>query len=202
VGHRKRDSIMRTLIAVLALATVACSWSQASAADAGFSDVICPEATQYMIAAGKIKRDDPPQRVYDTFQAAVDAYERCSKSKLSNGFREAQHYADTRAAGLAVVAARTLITLNRPDDARRELLQWRPLVQQVVDWKAETETTMVGNKPVESADGGGIPRGDAPGPRAGDNRPSVYRTSAKEIVAAIDAELGKIADLHSPPAKP
>jgi hypothetical protein len=193
---------MRTFIAALALSMVACSWSQASAADGGFSDVICPEATQYMLAAGKLRKDDTPQRVYDTFQAAVDAYQRCSKTKLSYGFREAQHYADTRAAGLAVVAARALITLNRPDDARRELLLWRPMVQQVVDWKAETEAGQVGNKPVESADGGGIPRGDAPGPRAGDNRPSMYRASAKEIVAAIDAELGKLADLHSPPPKP
>ena len=181
---------------------VACPSIQASAADAGFSDVICPEATQYMLAAGKLRKDDPPQKIYDTFQAAVDAYQRCSNAKLAYGFREAQHYADTRAAGLAVVAARALITLNRPDDARRELLLWRPMVQQVVDWKAETETTAVGNKPVESADGGGAPRADAPGPRAGDNRPSAYRASAKEIVAAIDAELGKLADLHSTPPKP
>jgi hypothetical protein len=155
-----------------------------------------------MIAAGKVAKDDPPQRVYDTFQAAVNAYQRCSTTKLSYGFREAQHYADTRAAGLAVVAARALIALNRQDDARRELLLWRPLVQQVVDWKAETETTAVGNKPVESADGGGIPRGDAAGPRGGDNRPSAYRTSAKEIVVAIDVELAKLADLHSPAPKP
>jgi hypothetical protein len=193
---------MRTFIIALALAIVACPSIQASAADAGFSDVICPEATQYMIASGKLRKDDPPQKVYETFQAAVDAYQRCSKDKLSYGFREAQHYADTRAAGMAVVAARALITLNRPDDARRELLLWRPLVQQVVDWKAETEAGKVGNKPVESADGGGMPRGDAPGPRAGDNRPSAYRASAKEIVVAIDAELGKIADLHPPATKP
>jgi hypothetical protein len=195
---------MRTFIAVLALAMVACSWSQAPAADAGFSDVICPEATQYMIAAGKVKKDDPPQRVYDAFQAAVDAYQRCSKDKLANGFREAQHYADTRAGGLAVVAARALITLNRADDARRELQLWRPLVQQVVDWKSETETTAVGHKPAgeDNGDKVSVPRFDAPGPRSGDNRPSMYRTSAKEIVVAIDAELGKIADLHSPAPKP
>jgi len=194
---------MRTYIAALALSMVACSWSQASAAEGGFSDVICPEATQYMIAAGKVRKDDPPQRVYDAFQAAVDAYQRCSKTKLSYGFHEAQHYADTRAAGLAVVAARALISLNRVDDARRELQLWRPVVQQVVDWKAETETTAVGNKPVEiGGDAVGAPRPDAPGPRAGDNRPSAYRASAKEIVVAIDIELGKIADMHSPPPKP
>lgn len=192
---------MRTFIAVLALSTVACSWSQASAAEAGFSDTICPGATPYMLAAGKLRKDDPPQRVYETFQAAVDAYERCSKEKLSNGYREAQHYADTRAGGLAVVAARTLIALNRPDDARRELLQWRPLVQQVVDWKSETMTTAVGHKPPAESDVG-PPRADPPGPISGDNRPSMYRASAKEIVAAIDAELGKIADLHAPATKP
>lgn len=203
-GAPEARTIMRTFVAALTLLMVACPWSRASAAEAGFSDVICPEATQYMVAAGKLRKDDPPQRAYDTFQAAVDAYQRCSKEKLANGFREAQHYADTRAAGLAVVAARALIALNRPEDARRELLLWRPLVQQVVDWKAETQTTAVGHKPAGDDNGDTVstPRLDVGGPRAGDNRPSAYRASAKEIVVAIDAELGKIADLHSGPPKP
>jgi hypothetical protein len=30
----------------------------------------------------------------------------------------------------------------------------------------------------------------------------MYRASAKEIVVAIDAELGRIADLHAPASKP
>lgn len=180
---------MRTFIAALTLAIVACSWSQASAANAGFSDAICPEATQYMIAAGKLRKDDPSQMVYDTIQAAVDAYERCSKTKLSYGFREAQHYADTRAAGLAVVAARALIALNRPDDARRELAQWRPLAQQVVDWQSETQTSVSGHKPGEDPVPMGGPVGTVTG---GDHRKSMYAVSAKEIVAAIDAEIERI----------
>ena len=180
-------TVMRTFIAVFALSVLASS--QASAADAGFSDVICPEATQYMLAAGKIKKDDPPQRAYDAFQSAVDAYQRCSKDKLSHGFREAQHYADTRAAGLAVVAARALITLNRPDDARRELLQWRPLAQQVVDWQSETQTSVSGHKP---GDDPSPMRGDVGTVTRGDHRQSMYAGSAKEIVAAIDAEVERI----------
>jgi hypothetical protein len=193
-----------TVVLALTLALVTGATTGARAAESGFSDVICPEATQYVLAVGKLRKDDPPQRIYDAAQAVTDAYQRCSKDKLSNGFREAQHYADTRGSSFAVVAARALVALNRPEDARRELLLWRPLVQQVVDWKAETQTTAVGHKPPadDSGDTASAPRLDAGGPRAGDNRPSAYRTSAKEIVVAIDAELGKIADLHLPAPKP
>ncbi|HEV2739238.1 MAG TPA: hypothetical protein VGU66_11715 [Candidatus Elarobacter sp.] len=194
---------MRTLTASLALVFVACSFGQASAATAGFSDTICPEATQYVLGVGKLKKDDPPQRIYDAAQAAVDAYQRCSKDKLSNGFREAQHYADTRGAGLAVVAARALVALNRPDDARRELLQWRPLAQQVVDWQSETQTTSQAHSASQTSDGS--PQtgpGIATGVTGSDHRPSMYRAAAKEIVVAIDEELGKIGDLHPPPPKP
>ncbi|HWT05134.1 MAG TPA: hypothetical protein VN224_05210 [Xanthomonadales bacterium] len=180
---------MRTFIAALALAVVACSWSKAPAADAGFSDAICPEATQYVLAVGKLRKDDPPQRIYDSTQAATDAYQRCSKDKLSNGFREAQHYADTRGSSFAVLAARALIALNRADEARRELALWRPLAQQVVDWQSETQTSVSGHKPGEepspmSGEVGTVTRGD--------HRRSMYAGSAKEIVAAIDAEIGRI----------
>ena len=170
---------MKAAAALFVLGVVACSFGRASA-DAGFKDTICPEATQYVLAAGKIRRDDPPQVVYGAAQAAADAYERCSKDKLSNGFREAQHYADTRGSAFAVLAARALIAQNRLDEARGELQRWRPLAQQVVDWKSELLA-------FQSADpqGFGVTAG-------GDNRPSMYRASAKEIVAAIDAELAEI----------
>ena len=186
---------MRTFIAALVLTAVACFWSPASAADVGFSDVICPEGTQYVLAVGKLRKDDPPQRIYDAAQAAADAYQRCSRDKLSNGFREAQHYADTRGAGFSVVAARALVALNRPDDARRELLVWRPMVQQVVDWVSETETPAQGHSP---RDGDGAAESGA-NARQGDHRKSMYRAAAKEIVIAIDVELGKLADLHATP---
>jgi hypothetical protein len=176
---------MRTLTASMTLVIVVCSLGRASAAP-GFSDTICPEATQYVLAVGKLKMDDPPQRIYDVAEAAAGAYQRCSKDKLSNGFREAQHYADTRGSSFAVVASRALIVLNRPDDARRELESWRPMVQQVVDWQSETTTTVSGHAPrgdIQS-DGGTINQGD--------HRKSMYRDSAKEIVTAIDAELAKL----------
>ncbi|HEY0380956.1 MAG TPA: hypothetical protein VGC72_02045 [Candidatus Elarobacter sp.] len=195
---------MRTLTASLALVFAACSFGQASASPAGFSDTICPEATQYVLGVGKLRKDDPPQRIYDAAQAAVDAYQRCSKDKLANGFREAQHYADTRGAGLAVVASRALVALNRVDDARRELLHWRPLAQQVVDWQAETQTVAQGHAPRETSDnsgGTGMPA-PASGTQASDHRPSMYRAAAKEIVIAIDEELGKLTDLHAPAQKP
>ena len=179
---------MRTFIAALALAIVACSWSQAPAATAGFSDVICPEATQYVLAAGKLRKDDPPQRIYDAAQAATDAYQRCSKDKLSNGFREAQHYADTRGSSFAVLAARALVALDRAEEARRELALWRPLAQQVVDWKSETETSVSGHKPGENPH----PMSDIATVTRSDSRQSMYAISAKEIVAAIDVEIERI----------
>jgi hypothetical protein len=161
--------------------------ASARAADVGFSDVICPEATQYVVGVGKLRKDDPPQRIYDAAQAATDAYQQCSKSKLSYGYREAQHYADTRASSFAVLAARALVTLNRAEDARRELEMWRPFVQQVVDWQSETQTSVQGHKPTESAmepDTGTVYRGD--------HRRSMYYQSAKDIVTAIDVEVARI----------
>jgi hypothetical protein len=177
---------MRRLTASLTIALVAGACVGAAAAPPAFSDTICPEATQYVLALGKLRADDPPQRVYDAAEAATDAYQRCSRDKLSYGFREAQHYADTRGSAFAVVAARALIALNRPDDARRELETWRPLVQQVVDWQSETQTSVQGHRPtgdIQSA--GGAVTGS-------DHRPSMYHDSAKEIVAAIDTEIAKI----------
>jgi hypothetical protein len=182
---------MRIVTAVLALAFISCSFGRASAADPGFADSICPEATQYVLAVGKLRQNDPPQQVYDAVQPVVNAYARCSKDKLSNGFREAQHYADVRAAGFAVVAARALIALDRRDDARRELVEYRLLAQQVVDWDSETETPHNASAPRDmeaapsrgSADRGGSANG---------HQPSRYRSSAKEIVAAIDVELAKL----------
>ena len=178
---------MRTVTAGLALALAAVSLGGPAAAQS-FKDTICPEATQYVMAVGRARSDDPPQRIYDVAQAAANAYERCSKQKLSYGFREAQHYADTRGSAFAVVAARALIALNRADEARRELESWRPLAQQVVDWQTETQTTVQGHRPtggdLQSPGGGSV--------SGSDHRKSMYHESAKEIVAAIDAELAKI----------
>jgi hypothetical protein len=169
---------MKPYYALLVLGVVACSFGRADAA--GFNDGICPEAVQYVLAVGRLTRDDPPPQVYEAAQAATNAYEHCSKDKLSNGAREPQHYADTRAASFAVLATRALIAMNRLDEARSELQHWRPYAQQVVDWQSETTG-------FQSAD----PNGSAV-TMSGDHRPSLYRASAKEIVAAIDTELAEV----------
>ena len=179
---------MRTQTALLAFALSACCFSPALAAAPGFSDVICPEATQYVLAIGKLSKDDPTQRIYDAAQAATDAYQRCSKNKLSSGNSEGQHYADTRGSSFAVLAARCLVALNRPEDARRELALWRPLVQQVVDWRSGSVLSAVGHAPAAAAE----IQEDVASVSRGDHRSSMYRDSAKEIVAAIDVELARI----------
>jgi hypothetical protein len=179
---------MRTQTALLAFVFGAIVFGPASAASPGFSDVICPEATQYVLAIGKLSKDDPPQRIYDAAQAATDAYQRCSKDKLSSANSEGQHYADTRGSSFAVLAARSLMALNRPEDARRELAMWRPLAQQVVDWRSGAVLSAVGHAPAAAAD----VQDDVASVSRGDHRNSAYRDSAKEIVAAIDAELARI----------
>jgi hypothetical protein len=161
----------------------------ASAAGPGFSDVICPEATQYVLAVGKMRNDDPPQKIYEVTQAAVDAYTRCSKDKLSNGFREAQHYADTRGGQFAVLASRALVALKRTDEARAELQAHRVLVQQVVDWQTETMTPGQGHSPGTRGEPDVVHDVNALG---SDHRPSMYRTTAKDVVVAIDAVLASI----------
>ena len=181
---------MRTIIVAMAL--VFASGTAGGASAAGFSDTICPEATQYVLGVGKLRTDDPPQKVYEAAQAAVDAYALCSKDKLSHGFREAQHYADVRGAGFAVVAARALVALKRPDDAERELRQYRPLVQQVVDWQTEAQTTSNAHYHREGEDPSPASGASADTQSGGSRRPSMYRNAAKEIVAAIDAELAQI----------
>ncbi|MEA2688960.1 MAG: hypothetical protein QOJ39_3619 [Candidatus Eremiobacteraeota bacterium] len=177
------------LAAAVALLMSGSSAAFAASSGPGFSDVICPEATQYVMAVGKMRNDDPPQKIYDVSQAAVDAYARCSKDKLSNGFREAQHYADTRSAGFAVVAARALVALKRTDEARAELQAHRALVQNVADWQSETMTPSQGHSPGTRGEPDAVHDTNALG---GDHRPSMYRTAAKEIVVAIDALLASI----------
>ena len=190
---------MRTLTVLLAAGVFACSIGRASAAGPTFSDKICPEATQYVIAVGNTRADESPQKIYDVTQAAVDAYSRCSKDKLSNGFREAQHYADTRGGQFTVLAVRALIALNRRDDAKRELLEHRPLVQQVVDWKTETVAGSQNHSPGTRGEGGGSTDLNAIG---SDNRPSMYRDSAKDVVAAMDALLATLNASPAPAASP
>ena len=181
---------MRNVTVALALAFASCTVGGASAA--GFADTICPEATQYVLGVGKLHTDDSPQKVYEAAQAAVDAYALCSKDKLSHGFREAQHYADVRGAGFAVVAARALVALKRPDDAERELRQYRPLVQQVIDWQTETQTTSNAHFHRDGEDPAPSSGSTGDNQSGGSRRPSMYRNAAKEIVAAIDAELAQI----------
>ena len=165
------------------LAFTAAALATAPAAAPGFSDAICPEGTQYVLEVGKLRIDDSPQRIYAAAHAAAQAYATCSSQKLAYGFREAQHYADVRGAGFGVVAARALIAMRRYDEARAELLRCRALAQNVADWMTETEafgTANVHSEPVTIQS---------------DHRPSMYRTSAREIVVSADEALTELARL-------
>lgn len=177
------------------LATVAALYlcgsvaAPASSAVPGFKDTICPEGTQYVIEVGKLRIDDPPQRIFAAAHAASQAYATCSGQKLSYGFREAQHYADVRSAQFGVVAARALIAMRRYDEARTELQRDRAAAQNVADWIAETEA-------FNSADVNG-----SAVTIAGDRRPSMYRESAREIVLSADQALTEIARLTEVPRR-
>jgi hypothetical protein len=86
------------------------------------------------------------------------------------------------------MAARTLVALNRLEDARGELQQWRPLAQQVVDWRSGAVMSAQGHAPNPLAE----VQDDVASTTRGDHRTSRYSDSAKEIVAAIDVELARI----------
>ena len=178
--------MLAALAALLLSGTVA---GPASAVVPGFKDTICPEGTQYVLEVGKLRVDDPPERIYAAAHAASKAYATCSGQKLSYGFREAQHYADVRSAQFGVVAARALIALGRYDEARTELQRDRSAAQNVADWIAETEA-------FNSADVNG-----SAVTIAGDRRPSMYRASAREIVASADQALAEIARLTEVPRR-
>jgi hypothetical protein len=181
---------MRVVLAVVAaLALNAATPGTAAAVVPGFTDAICPEGTHYVLEVGKLRVDDPPERIYAAAHAAARAYTTCSSQKLSYGYREAQHYADVRAAGFGIVAARALIAMRRFDEARAELQRDRALAQNVADWITETEafgTANVHSEPVT------IP---------GDHRPSMYRASAREIVLSADEALAELARLSEVPRR-
>ena len=135
-------------------------------AQAAFSDRLCPEATQYVVALGKLTASDTAQTVYDAAHATTAAYETCATRYLGNGQVEPQvHYAHTRQASFSIIEARALAALNRPADAKRVLQNSRRLAIDVFDWRTDGST----------------------------KRPSNYHDAAKDVVDAADAELAKLA---------
>ena len=158
---------MKVLSGVLALAAAAVLVLPASPAhaQAAFSDRLCPEATQYVVALGKLTATDTPQVVYDAAHATSAAYETCATRYLGNGKIEPQvHYAHTRQASFSIIEARALVALNRPADAKRVLQNSRRLAIDVFDWRTDGST----------------------------KRPSNYHEAAGDIVTAADAMLAKL----------
>ena len=184
VSRSERNRSMRVALSIAFAVVLGAATAVPSAAvQPGFSDTICPEGTQYVLAVGKVRVDDPPQRIYDVAHAASEAYARCSSQKLAYGFREAQHYADVRSAQFGVIAARALVALGRLDEARALLLHDRALAQNVADWI--TDPTAFNSAHVN---GSAVATGS-------DKRPSMYQESAKEIVTAADEALAEISRL-------
>jgi acyl-homoserine lactone acylase PvdQ len=177
---------MRYPLGVLALAVAASLCASTHPAQAAFSDQICPEATQYVVALGQLQpapplgnapAGDSAQKVYDVARAATSAYDTCSKRHLSNGNAEpGVHYAYTREASFGILEARALLALNRPGDAKAVAQNSKRLAQEVFDWRRSI------------AQSGGIISSSG-----SDNRPSIYRDAAKDIVAAADDMLAKLA---------
>ncbi len=56
---------MRIVLAVIAVLTAnAAALGTAAAVTPGFTDAICPEGTHYVLQVGKLRTDDPPERIY------------------------------------------------------------------------------------------------------------------------------------------
>jgi hypothetical protein len=165
---------------VCALAFAALSLP-AARADAAFTDIVCPEASQYVVAVGQLKPSDPPQRVYDAANAAAVAYDVCAKRQLADANLEpGVHYAYTREAGFAIVSARALIALNRQSDAKAVVQNARRLAQDVVDWRRSIQQ----NGSVIASSGS-------------NNQPSAYRDAARDVVAAADQLLANLSGVEA-----
>jgi hypothetical protein len=140
-------------------------------AQAQFADTLCPEATQYVVALGKLTQSATAQQVYDVAHATTAAYETCATRQLTDGKIEPQvHYAYTRQASFSIIEARALVALNRPADAKRVLQNSRRLAADVYDWRSDSK------------------------------RPSNYHDAAKDIVDAADAALAKLSAPAAPAA--
>ena len=168
---------MRALNVVARESLVASACAVAGAAEPGFSDTICPEATQYVLAVGKLRKDDPPQRIYDAAQAATDAYQRCSRGqavvRISRGAALRRH-------------ARLGLRRRRRPRARRA----EPSRRCPARTGAVAPARAAGRRLAErDADDRPRPctraatsRATSPRSTRGDHRKSMYHDSAKEIV--------------------
>jgi len=176
---------MRRLVRGALALVIILAGAASARADAAFSDQLCPEATQYVVALGTVKPTDA-QAVYAAVHAAANAYDNCSKRQLSDGNIEpGVHYAYTREASYEIVEGRALVALNRPADAKTVTQNARRLAQDVIDWRRSYEQSSSGNSITSSGS---------------DTRPSTYRDSAKDIVAAANDLLTKLADVPAPAA--
>lgn len=132
-----------------------------------FSDVICPQATAKVIDYTEMGQQKKINLIElrDLTHAVVDRYDDCAKQKLADGYIEPKmHYAQTRAASFLVVAARIEARLQDYDTAQADLDRAKSLASEVADWRPQSSLAASGTSSV---------------------RPSLYETSAKEILAAI-----------------
>jgi hypothetical protein len=161
---------------------VAAFATSAPRADAAFSDALCPEATQYVVALGQVPPNDPPQRIYDAARATTAAYDSCAKRQLADAKIEpGVHYAYTRQASFAILEARALVALNRPSDAKAVVLNAKRLAQDVFEWRRSIDQN-----------------GSYIASSRSNNQPSFYRDAAKDVIAAADDMLAKLSAV--PPA--
>lgn len=188
---------MRLLPGALALAVAAGVVAAVSPAPAGaaFSDALCPEATQYVLAIGTLRAapplgttagGDPPQAVYDAVHATTSAYDSCAKRLLGNANIEpGVHYAYTRQAQFLVLEARALLALNRPSEAKAVAQNARRLADDVVGWRRSYNQS-----------GSVIASSDK------DTRPSAYAASARDIVTAADQLLATLTNVTASSPSP
>ncbi len=168
---------MKVFSGVLALAVAGVLLVPASRADAAFSDKICPEATQYVIAVVSMAKTDPAQKQYDALHATTSAYDTCAKRKLADAKIEPDlHYAYTRQASFGIVEARALLAMNRPEDAKRELENSKRLARDVFEWRRSINQN-----------------GSSIASSGSDNRPSIFQDAAKEILESANDMLAKLA---------
>ena len=164
---------------------------QARAADAEFSDVLCPTATAPVRQFNAMlkKPDTPAETVAGEAALAALTYDECGKQAQSDRKLDVLHYSMVQAAKMRVVQGRILIDLDETDSAKTVLTRARDGAAEVVNWRRSAQDVYRSND--ENVGSGSTHNSDATGY-------SAYRNDALLVRDAAAAELAKLTATPSP----
>jgi len=194
--------VKRLLAFALGLAAFVVVPGIACAADNGFSDRICPNATQLVrdYNTQSAKSDTPVDDILATLNKVVAAYKTCAGEKLTQGGTmggaeaslqvglgvEGMHYAQIRQAQFYYVMGKIERLLQNFNTSRDDLQNALSLVKDTIDWRTSPDNVLRSNNVNVGSSSSHSATTDF----------SNYRESAMQI---RDSTLAELALLPKPP---